>query len=333
LTGANWTTATQIVDVPKCVWYGNTTDVSGVSKGAANTTGTDPQFTSGVIKGTDGETNSSPGTTFTSTGSNFSTVSTSDTLVVKAGSGASLGVYVISAVAPGGDNTKLTLATSPGASKTGITFGIVLGGTATNLSVGVNMKGLSAIALPGTGTTSYVDPGAAQRQEDYPTVANVLRPADGGPASYGNGAYVGTLEAAVIAGSASGSLTLSKESGANARGGSGVCAKLLPTSVSSYGYWHFYVPTTASTAFTLTFYYNATNGFNGYLKVTIYDTDQTTVLDSSRDVAGTYDGTWRQYAGYSVTPTATGFCLVRIEVIQGSHSGTDVIYIDDFGGV
>jgi hypothetical protein len=133
----------------------------------------------------------------------------------------------------------------------------------------------------------------------------------------------------VAGGDTYGEVTLSKEEGANARGGSGACAKLLPLSTTVYGYWYWYLPVTASTAFTMTFWYWCTPGFNGEIKVTIYDTDQTTVLDASRDVGETADGSWRQYAGHEVTPTATGLCLVRIEVLQGAHSAADVIYIDD----
>ena len=133
----------------------------------------------------------------------------------------------------------------------------------------------------------------------------------------------------VAGGDTYGEVTLSKEEGANARGGSGACAKLLPLSTTVYGYWYWYLPVTASTAFTMTFWYWCTSGFNGEIKVTIYDTDQTTVLDASRDVGETADGSWRQYAGHEVTPTATGLCLVRIEILQGAHSAADVIYIDD----
>ena len=133
----------------------------------------------------------------------------------------------------------------------------------------------------------------------------------------------------VAGGDTYGEVTLSKEEGANARGGSGACAKLLPLSTTVYGYWYWYLPVTASTAFTMTFWYWCTPGFNGEIKVTIYDTDQTTVLDASRDVGETADGSWRQYAGHEVTPTATGLCLVRIEILQGAHSAADVIYIDD----
>lgn len=156
----------------------------------------------------------------------------------------------------------------------------------------------------------------------YPAAADVRN-----ALSYANAASSGTL---IVPGAASGQLTLAKETGANARGGSGTCAKLTPGSTSVYGYWHWYVPATASTPFTLSFYYNATSGFNGTFEVTIYDTDGNAFAAMTDDnVAGTYDGTWRQYTGHSVTPSATGLCLIKIAVKQGAHSGSDVIYIDD----
>jgi len=133
----------------------------------------------------------------------------------------------------------------------------------------------------------------------------------------------------IMGGTTEGEVTLSKETGAAARGGSGTCAKLLPLSTTAYGYWDFYVPVTAATAFTMSFWYWCTSGFNGQIKVTTYDTDQVAVLDASRDVGETADGDWHQYAGFEVTPTATGLCRVRVEVLQGAHSAADVIYIDD----
>lgn len=130
-------------------------------------------------------------------------------------------------------------------------------------------------------------------------------------------------------GQASGPLTLSKETGANARGGSGTCAKLVPSSTNNYGYWYFLVPTTASIPFTLSFYHKIATGFNGSLKCTIYDTDQTTIKNNSETVTLTDDGSYHQFTATPVTPTATGFCLVRIEVEQGTHAIDDAVYIDD----
>lgn len=147
-TGILWDTQTDINFFENNNIYGCDAATSGVA-----TTGTwapvggttnDPSFVTSVATGADGATNASPGTTFTSAGSNFSTVSTSDYLCVWSGTGATVGVYAISAVAPGGDNTKLTLATSPGNSASAIHFGIVKGGTSTNLSLSAGSACLGA---------------------------------------------------------------------------------------------------------------------------------------------------------------------------------------------
>lgn len=143
-------------------YFSNNTDVSGYVKGVGDIA-LDPKFAGGVVYNTDGTTNASPGTTFTSAGSSFAGVTTSDYLLVHAGTGATTGCYAISEVAPGGDNTKLTLTNSPGNSLSGVTFGVVKG---TDLSVGTNMKGASFLGtIAGALTAGYLDIGAIQRQE------------------------------------------------------------------------------------------------------------------------------------------------------------------------
>ena len=129
-------------------------------------------------------------------------------------------------------------------------------------------------------------------------------------------------------GGATSYLTLSKETGAAARGGSGTCAKLLPLNVNAYGYWSFFVPTDG-TAFQLSFYYACTSGFNGDITVTIYDVDDTTKLLDAEDVGETADGTYYQYTATSVDPASAGLCRVQIHAMQGAHSAADVIFIDD----
>jgi len=124
-------------------------------------------------------------------------------------------------------------------------------------------------------------------------------------------------------------VTLSKETGAKARGGSGTCAKLDPSSTTTYGYWYFYVPTTAATEFTLSFYFaKSVSGFNGNLKITIYDTDQSTSLLSSEVVdLSAADTDYHSHTCAGVTPTDTGMSLVRVEIEDGSTTGD--VYIDD----
>jgi hypothetical protein len=125
-----------------------------------------------------------------------------------------------------------------------------------------------------------------------------------------------------------GSGTVTKESGANARGGSGNCAKLNPTSTTLQLYWSFLVPVTASTAFTLKFWHKITSGFNGSLKVTVYDSDDdATLLHTIETVTLTDDGAYHEFTSSSLTPTDTGLCRVKIEALDGASTGD--IYIDD----
>ncbi len=172
----------------------------------------------------------------------------------------------------------------------------------------------------GAGFPPGMDVGAVQRAENYPAVDDVE---DG--VLYGQAdEFEGTL---VAGGGVTGAATLAKETGANARGGSGTCAKLTPTSASAYGYWHFYVPVTASTEFTLSFYHKIASSWNGVLKVSIYDTDNATPLLTSEAVTLTDDGAYHQYTATPVTPTATGLCRVRVEIKDGASTG--YVFIDD----
>ena len=104
---------------------------------------------------------------------------------------------------------------------------------------------------------------------------------------------------------------------------------MTPTNNAAYGYWYFYVPVTASTAFTLSFWHKIASGFSGLVKCSIYDTDQSTLLLTSQAVTLTDDGAYHQYTATQVTPTDTGMCLVRIEVQKDSGDTTEAIYIDD----
>ena len=142
--GVTWTTSTLVNRWYNNNFYGNDTDITNVPESGydamVGNTAYNPVFPTTIDSAEDGATNGAPGTTLTSAGSDFTGVTTDDKLVVKTASGgATAGVYRISAVAPGGDTTKLTLATSPGASKTTIHFGIVRGGaSSTNLSLGAS---------------------------------------------------------------------------------------------------------------------------------------------------------------------------------------------------
>ena len=141
-----------------------------------------------------------------------------------------------------------------------------------------------------------------------------------------NNALTGTL---IVGGMASGFLALTKATGSDARGGSGTCAKLTPTSTINFGYWHFYIPVAGSSPFAFSFWHKISSGWNGLLKVTVFDTDQVTKLLSSVLVSLIDDRTYHQHLCNPCAPTNTGMCLVRIEIEDGSTTG--YVFIDDVG--
>jgi hypothetical protein len=124
LTGASWNAGGGKTNTWTCNNFYNTTDNTNVTLDATNLVASNPLLGSGFVSGTDGETDDTQHI-FTADSAPFSGVTTSDCLLIKeAGTGATLGVYVISSV----DSTsQLTIATHMGASKTGITYGIVKG--------------------------------------------------------------------------------------------------------------------------------------------------------------------------------------------------------------
>lgn len=162
----------------------------------------------------------------------------------------------------------------------------------------------------------------------YPAEADVKR----NSATYGADGL--TVPLLIQAGAAHGSLDLSRETGANARGGSGTCAKLSPTSTTVTGYLIFYVPSTAAAAtLTLSFYWaKSAAGFNGSLKVSIYDVNDGAALLSSEVVDITAaDTDYHLYTATHVHPGDTGLCRVELEVLDGASSGD--LYIDDIAVV
>ena len=129
ITGAGWTT-NELINFWDFNCFNNGTDNTNVTLGNSNLVATDPLLVSGLVSGTDGAT-SATGLVFTAASNPFSGVTTSDCLLIKViGTGATLGVYVISSV---DSNGQITLATGAGVSKTGITYGIVKG---TNFTLG-----------------------------------------------------------------------------------------------------------------------------------------------------------------------------------------------------
>jgi hypothetical protein len=182
-----------------------------------------------------------------------------------------------------------------------------------------NIGALSGIMSMQEAAIEFADSTAA-----FPNVGDVRD----GIAFGWNSALTGTL---IVGGIASYEATLLKVTGADARGGSGTCAKLTPTSRVAFGYWYFYLPVTASVPFVFSFWNKISTSWNGVLRVTIYDTDQSTPLLASESVSYVDDGTYHQHSCAQCTPTNTGMCLVRIEIKDGGTTG--YVFIDDIGAV
>lgn len=125
------------------------------------------------------------------------------------------------------------------------------------------------------------------------------------------------------------------QTAAYAKGGSGICVALNPTSTTYPLHWEFWIPVTAATQFTLKFYPTKTvSGFDGTVKVSIYDSDDDqTLLLNEESIAvasipyndGTGDDWTYQYSATPVTPTNTGFCRVIVAVVNGATSGDILI--------
>jgi hypothetical protein len=124
--------------------------------------------------------------------------------------------------------------------------------------------------------------------------------------------------------------SITKETGANARTGSGSCMKVDPYNTTEDMVYEFLVPVTASTGFSLSFWHKISSGFNGTVKLTIYDSDtgDATMLLNAETVTLTNDGAYHQYTSTGVTPSETGFCRCVIAVRDGSVTGN--VFIDDF---
>lgn len=133
--------------------------------------------------------------------------------------------------------------------------------------------------------------------------------------------FVGSLSDQITAG----------KTAAWAKGGSGICLYADPTSQSTALLWDFLVPVTAAQAFQLAFYITkSTSGFNGSVKVTIYDSlDFNTILLNAETIPngsiplndGTGDDWTYEYQSTSVNPSATGFCRVIVEFLDGATTG------------
>ncbi len=144
-------------------YFNNTTDVNNATKGPHDIA-VNPAF-QGVaqLTGTAGVISSA---TLTDSGANFSTVTDNvDFCYIKSGTGATAGKYLIT----GHTATTLTLFTAPGGSGTNIVYQVTTGH---NFAIGANLRtnGFPGV-FPGSLTTGYLSPGAAQPAT---TVASVF---------------------------------------------------------------------------------------------------------------------------------------------------------------
>ena len=123
--GAYWTTDELVNFWDYNCWYNNDTDRTLVANGIGDNDVTgDPKLGSAIVEGDDGATDGA-GTAFTAASNPFAGVTTADCLnIVEIGTGATLGVYTISAVVGDGE---LTLSRTAGANKSGIDYRLVKG--------------------------------------------------------------------------------------------------------------------------------------------------------------------------------------------------------------
>lgn len=163
-------------------YFNNTADVSNWVKGS-DATAIDPTFSNATqVTGTTATTS---GGTLVDTGKDFVTagvVANQDYVYVISGTGVTVGKYLVTAVA----TTVLT--TAPAMTNNATADKVYSVNLGHDFRVGVTMKAAGYPGLlPGGFSRSYKEQGAVQRQEDYPTAAQVLL-----STSFGNGAYTGT---------------------------------------------------------------------------------------------------------------------------------------------
>ena len=139
-------------------FYNNTTNATLYNLDPTDIT-TDPAFTD--VTELTGSTATTSGSVLTQSGGDFSTVTDNvDYVHIVSGTGITAGQYLITSHT----STTITLNNAPGTSATADkVWKITIG---KDLSVGANMKAQGFPgAYPGSSTTSYLDIGAAQRQE------------------------------------------------------------------------------------------------------------------------------------------------------------------------
>jgi hypothetical protein len=104
-----------------------------------------------------------------------------------------------------------------------------------------------------------------------------------------------------------------------AKGGSGMCILLNPTSTTDSLEYSFKVPCTANTSFTISFYHKkSVAGGNPTLQISAFGSGITEI--SRQTVTLATDTAWTKYTSSSMTPTQTGFVEVTLLAWDGSTS-------------
>jgi hypothetical protein len=138
----------------------------------------------------------------------------------------------------------------------------------------------------------------------------------------------GTLGTLLVPGCLHGPGVLSKDLANGVDGGA--CAKIVPSSTSAFCLLDWPVgPVLSTKPFNITFSYKTTPGFNGGMKVTIYDTDGSTKLLDADVVSVDNDGEYHTLEYGPYTASSDGGCIVAIEVKQGTHNANDAVYLSN----
>jgi len=122
-----------------------------------------------------------------------------------------------------------------------------------------------------------------------------------------------------------GETSVDRETGAQARGGTGSCVKFAPSSILHPQVWVFQVPCGSGVSVNLVFWHKVTSGFNGSLTFSASGSGITPIVDSA--VPLTDDGDYHLYISDPMTPSQNGYVTIALKARDGPFSGN--IFIDD----
>jgi len=122
-----------------------------------------------------------------------------------------------------------------------------------------------------------------------------------------------------------GEMSVEKETGPNARGGTGSCVRFTPSSTVHPQVWVFKVPCQDSIAVQLDMWHKITSGFNGSFTFSASGSGITPINEEV--VALTDDGVYHEFLSSIMTPTESGYIAVTLRAKQGVVSGS--IFVDD----